>query len=287
MKKIILLKGLPASGKSTWAKEQVGYKRINKDDLRKMIDDSKWSKGNEKLIIEARNSLLKTFMFNGENIIIDDTNFEDKHRKEIEDIIIFHNAFYDKYSYKLEEKFFDTPVDECIERDSKRFKTVGKKVIMGMYNKYLRKEPTPIPYNAELPECIICDLDGTLAKKGDRDIYDGSKCHLDTVIEPVALTVRRYLGTTIDVIFMSGRDVEHMGVTEKWLCDNGLVGGELIMRKDGDKRSDDIVKKELFEEYIKDRYNVLFVIDDRKKVKKMWVDQGLFVFDVNQLDEEY
>ena len=41
--KVILTVGLPASGKSTWAKEQVSqnpgqYKRVNKDDLRAMLD---------------------------------------------------------------------------------------------------------------------------------------------------------------------------------------------------------------------------------------------------------
>lgn len=41
MPKLLVLKGLPASGKSTYAKELVnkGWKRVNKDDLRAMIDD--------------------------------------------------------------------------------------------------------------------------------------------------------------------------------------------------------------------------------------------------------
>lgn len=51
MQKVIVLKGLPASGKSTWAKNLVlkdsTYKRINKDDLRAMLDASKFSKENE------------------------------------------------------------------------------------------------------------------------------------------------------------------------------------------------------------------------------------------------
>jgi len=36
---------------------------------------------------------------------------------------------------------------------------------MEMYYKYVRKEQEEIKYNEELPDCIICDIDGTLAKK--------------------------------------------------------------------------------------------------------------------------
>ena len=51
MSKLLILKGLPASGKSTYAKELVskGWKRVNKDDLRSMIDGGKWSKKNEEM----------------------------------------------------------------------------------------------------------------------------------------------------------------------------------------------------------------------------------------------
>ncbi|MFN5657022.1 MAG: AAA family ATPase, partial [Pseudanabaena sp.] len=49
--------GLPASGKSTWAKEKVNkspniIKRVNKDELRAMLDNSYFSKGNEKFVLD-------------------------------------------------------------------------------------------------------------------------------------------------------------------------------------------------------------------------------------------
>ena len=47
MSKLLILKGLPASGKTTEAKRLVieeNFKRVSKDDLRAMIDNSKWSK---------------------------------------------------------------------------------------------------------------------------------------------------------------------------------------------------------------------------------------------------
>jgi predicted kinase len=52
--KVILCVGIPASGKTTWAKEQVKngggkWKRVNKDDLRAMVDCGQFSKSNEKV----------------------------------------------------------------------------------------------------------------------------------------------------------------------------------------------------------------------------------------------
>ncbi|KKL23847.1 hypothetical protein LCGC14_2421320, partial [marine sediment metagenome] len=53
MKQVTILKGLPASGKTTWAIGQIiknpgKCKRINKDDLREMFDCGQWSRDNEK-----------------------------------------------------------------------------------------------------------------------------------------------------------------------------------------------------------------------------------------------
>ena len=68
--KLIMTRGLPASGKSTWAKEQViasggRTKRVNKDDLRAMIDNSVWSKQNEKNILAVRDFITKHYLLLG------------------------------------------------------------------------------------------------------------------------------------------------------------------------------------------------------------------------------
>jgi predicted kinase len=63
MLNVIICKGLPGSGKSTWAKKLIDdhpgqYKRINKDDLRAMLDNGKFSKQNEDFVLEVRNQIL-------------------------------------------------------------------------------------------------------------------------------------------------------------------------------------------------------------------------------------
>lgn len=67
-------------------------------------------------------------------------------------------------------------------------------------------------------------------------------------------------------------------LTTKWLDENFKYckgSWELIMRSKGDHRSDAEVKKEVYDKYIKDKYNVMCVFEDRDKVVKMWRDEGL------------
>ena len=63
--------------------------------------------------------------------------------------------------------------------------------------------------------------------------------------------------------------------TIKWLNDNGIKFDDLYMRFTNDLRKDSIVKQEIYEMCIKDKYNVLFVLDDRDQVVNMWREQGL------------
>jgi predicted kinase len=62
MPKLIYTKGLPASGKSTWAKAQQAKDpntvRVNKDDLRAMLHNSKWSSKNEKQVLRIRDEVI-------------------------------------------------------------------------------------------------------------------------------------------------------------------------------------------------------------------------------------
>lgn len=281
--KLIFLAGLPACGKTSWAKEyqknNPGTKRVNKDDLRAMIDDSVWSKSNEKTILSIQRSIVSDLL-NKHDVILDNTHLDKKHEEEYREICLDNG-------YLFEYKFFDVDVEECIRRDKNRANPVGAKVILDMYNRYIRKEIEKPEYLPEKPHAILCDIDGTLAKKGDRNIYNGSNVHLDTLILPVFQVISHYTNSGRKIFYLSGRSTEFAEQTSQWLTDNGCPDGDIIMRREGDKRTDYIVKKELYEEYIKGKYNVDFVIDDRKQVKRMWVEQGLFVFDVNQHDIEF
>jgi len=64
--------------------------------------------------------------------------------------------------------------------------------------------------------------------------------------------------------------------TERWLAKHNVPYDMLIMRKHTDTRKDSIIKKEIFDEHIKGKYFVRFVLDDRNQVVDMWrQDLGL------------
>jgi predicted kinase len=134
-KKIIFLKGLPASGKSTWAKEFVdnnpNWLRVNKDDLRLMMHNGKWSNGNEKQVLVVRDAAIRSALDQGYNVIVDDTNFAPRHN-DIKKIAAEHKA-------EVEEKYFDVPLEECLIRNQNRLNKVPDEVIKSMYNKYIKQ----------------------------------------------------------------------------------------------------------------------------------------------------
>lgn len=289
-----ILKGLPASGKSTWAKEQVAnsncsIKRINKDELRLMLDTGKHSKGNEAYILQLRDHILLTALDLGKSVIIDDTNLYEKHEERIRELVkdfnagIYGDNFPKKNPVQVKIKEFKASPDTCIERDLKRPNSVGAKVIWNMYNTYIKKEEPkkvrePMKQDDSLPHAIICDLDGTLALMNGRSPYDYDKCDKDLPNDPIIFLVESYLSSGGKTIFLSGRDGRSKDKTRQWLKKHvQIMDGEweLHMRAPKDDRKDCIIKKELFDAHISGKYYIDFVLDDRDQVVKLWRSMGL------------
>ena len=134
----------------------------------------------------------------------------------------------------------------------------------------------PLIFDAKLPSCVIFDIDGTLAAMYDRSPYDVMSVVQDKPngsIIWLQKTIARDLKTVM--FLMSGRSEISREITIKWLDDHKILYDKLFMRKKDDDRRDDVIKKELFEENIMGKYNVIFVIDDRDRIVKMWRDLGI------------
>jgi predicted kinase len=277
MKKVLILVGLPASGKSTFAnelllKEPGQWVRSNKDLLREMAHASYWSKGNEKFIVQLRDRIILMALESGKHVIIDDTNFG-KHIDHIRELV------KGLAEVEVNDSFLQVSVEECIRRDAQRSKPVGKGVIVEMYRKYVEVVPPPIARDPNLPDAIIVDMDGTLSLIHDRSPYDASRCDRDPPNQPVLDTVLMWQ-KSIEVIIMSGRTDDCRPQTEKWLAQYGVETAGVFMRATGDQRKDAIVKKELFDRHVAGKYNIKFVLDDRQQVVQMWRSIGLTVFQV-------
>lgn len=273
---LIMTYGLPASGKTTWAKEEVlrnkgKIKRINKDDLRSMIDAGEWSKDNEQMVLQIRDELIVKFLKSGFTVIVDDTNLHPKHKLQLHNLANENNADFEV------KDFSEVSVRECIKRDSLRPNSVGSKVILQMYNQYLKKKPFTLDQDPALPKAIICDLDGTLCFLNGRDPYNASTCENDLVNEPIMAIIRKF-SEDHNILFTSGREGKYMTETINWLgnhLDLNKTRYYLFMRKEGDMRKDSIIKEEIFETKIRPVFNVVFVLDDRNQVVEMWREKGL------------
>lgn len=312
MQKIILTVGLPASGKSTWAKAEVAkdpdsWCRVNNDDIRAMLNGSVYSPEYEKLITETRNFLIREGLKRGKNVIIDNLNINRRHFDDVVKIAKSVNG-----NFQVFEKPFYVELEEAIERDSKREgkAKVGEVVLKkwwkesgGKQHKFYKARTeiiTTQTWDAPVveapalvpgaPEAVVCDLDGTLALLNGRSPYDASKCDRDLPNHPVIQTLLAHVEKGRKVIFCSGREDKYREPTIKFIethlkykdSDGEEWGVEyqLHMRKSDDFRKDSIIKEEIYRAEIEGKYNVLCVLDDRDQVVQFWRSKGLTCFQV-------
>ncbi|AYN04694.1 AAA family ATPase [Flavobacterium sp. 140616W15] len=274
MRKVILMKGLPGSGKSTLAKKIISenpesYKRINRDDLRAMFDNGTTSQSNEKFVKKVRDILIVKCLEEGKSIVVDDTNLSETNMRRVTQLVQEYNT---KYNEKVIVEVIEvnTDVAVCIERDALREKPVGEKVIRKMHEQFFKDSPEYAIQNPELPKAIICDLDGTLALMNGRNPFDASKCDQDELNEPVANVLRNYKKLGYEILLVSGRENRYKEPTLRFLEKHTIEFDDLIMRKSQDNRKDSIIKTEIYNESIKDKYFVEFVLDDRNQVVDTW-----------------
>ena len=130
MPKIILCRGIQGSGKTTWAKQWVledpeHRVRFNNDDIRNMLGKY-WVPSKEGLVKDLKSTFLWSSMSYGFDIVIDNMNLNPK---GIVPAVV-------RPKYDLEFKDFFIPLQDCIERDSKRPNPIGEEVIRKTYEKY-------------------------------------------------------------------------------------------------------------------------------------------------------
>ncbi len=139
--KIIILQGLPASGKSTYAKKLVNKTFhdtviVNRDSIRLSLGEY-WVPSREKLVSAIEEFMIDEALSREYNVIVDATNLNPKTLKKLE---------YYKKEYQAEVKYihFKTPLWKCVYRDFKRGlfggRKVGYKVIKGFYDRYYKNQ---------------------------------------------------------------------------------------------------------------------------------------------------
>lgn len=282
MSKLIMMSGLPASGKSTFAKD-IAKKdgntiRVNRDLLREMLHFDVYSSKNEVDVVDVETLITKHFLDKGVNVIVDDCNLNPKNLEMWKRVAKENN-------HKFEKKFIDTHWTECSIRDANREKSVGRQVITNMALQY-----EMIKFSKG--SVVICDLDGTLCDISHRIHHVSGETKNWKLFfagiskDKIRKDVFDMIKTMYDkedkqIIFVSGRPDTYKQQTLAWLRKNDVsFGFTLIMRKENDTRPDTEVKKQILDTYFKDKSCIYKVIDDRPSVIRMWKKEGLDVIDV-------
>lgn len=293
MNKFIIVRGISGSGKSTWARSQAGAIVVSRDDIRVMLYGSDGPdyyehpelKSREAFVTKVERAIITNGLNYGKTVISDNTNIEMKFVNKLA-------AIGYSVGVPVEVKVFDVSFDTAVARVGKRAGMGGRdlpvEVIRKQYDRFVNTKNAELskpfdvqPYEGTpgKPKAFLVDIDGTLAHMRDyRSPFDWHKVHLDDVDDVIADIVAALRETNAEdytVIVMSGRDAVCRPETEEWLNKHGIPFDHLFMRPEGDSRKDNIVKAELFDTYVRDNYDVKFVLDDRQQVVDMWRSMGL------------
>jgi len=285
MTKLVMMSGLPASGKTTKAKELISgsaeWARVNRDELRPMLHgDKDWNGRLEGVTVKAERAIVRRLLDSGINVVVDDTNLSEKGK-------ISWSGIASEMGAKFESIVMNTPLEECLDRDDARAdageRSVGRCTIINMAREVGFDEA--FGYSE-----VIFDLDGTLADLTHRLPYIQTEpkdwnaffeaCTDDAPIHENIGKVREHSLSWGDrIIIVSGRSDQVRAETEEWLFDNNVPYYTLIMRRANDTRPDYEVKEKMFQRYFRPEL-VKKVYDDRPRIIRMWEGLGLDVVDV-------
>lgn len=139
MLEFVITRGLPGSGKSTWARSWVAADRPNRvcverEHLRAMIDGGVFIQDvTEPRIVAARDALIHGLLTFGVSVVCSDTNLQSQTVRDLADMGRRHRAQVRIEDFRL------VPLSTCIRRDAERADgdRIGETVIRKLHDQYL------------------------------------------------------------------------------------------------------------------------------------------------------
>lgn len=293
MTMLMVTVGLPGSGKTRAARFlQECFDNpcvlVSRDDIREnRFGVQGIAEGLEDMVTQFEEQDVISALKAGFDVIVHDMNLRVKYRRRWAEIAAAHGATYKQLD------FTHIPLESCLNNNLKRDRQVPESVINDLHRKFvkpLKGSPAPYPtidqpvqvmepykVTPGLPWIVLVDIDGTVAKMNNRGPHDYHLVSTDLPNNDVVMMVQNFhYDSDLPTVFMSGRPDSCRQDTVDWLYENvrvPFVG--LHMRRAGDYRKDDVVKLELFNQHIRGKYNVAYVLDDRNRVVQMWRGLGL------------
>lgn len=141
---------------------------------------------------------------------------------------------------------------------------------------------------------VVVDIDGTIAKVGDRLKYLQQEkkdwdafyehCDEDAPIEDVVRLVEDFYEWGYNIVFCTGRRESVREKTREWIKQHLAIGWNygLLMRKDKDWRHDTEVKPELFAKAGLTPENVYLILEDRDSMVAKWRELGYRCLQVSE-----
>ena len=303
-KKLILIRGIQGSGKSTWARQWVEEDpehriRINNDDIRNMLGVY-WVTSREGLVTDIKKRTAQHAMYRNYDIVVDNMNLNPKEIKFWEDLVYVHNEtvennseLKDKYdSYEIEFKDFFIPLEECIRRDAMRPNPIGEKVIRDTWRRYkhfiqtseVERYVNNLKRYEGKPKCIVIDMDSTVCFNMSKRPWYGegaAEGMVDDVPNTGVCDIIRQLQEQYIVVVATGRDTSQEEVTKQWLARQGINADEFYFRTNGDYRKGVEIKKEEITAIL-EKYDIVAIFEDCESIVQMYRDMGLTVLQPNK-----
>lgn len=299
----IITRGIPASGKTTYAKQwviqdPVNRVRINRDDIREELFGKNYQQNNddEQRVTQIEHSRIQKALKNGKSVISDNTHLNPRFLKP-------YYQFAKQRGIQLKNVDFPLPLDEAIRRNSLRDRVVPEHVIRKMYSNlgpngefhHFDGSYTPKPFAkpANREHAVIFDMDGTLTnissirhfvagKYRNFDMFHRSSlfCPPNAEVLQMAYDAEK---AGLKVIIVTARSEPYREVTELWLNKYGVNFENMYMRPADDYRQDALVKQDILDRILVD-YDVVHAVDDRPEVIKVWNKAGILATKVPGLE---